>query len=95
MKKIIAIVTIILAALSLASCNMDFYSSDSMTSAQLAENPSSAVYTTDGIYTLFKDRIAYTRIPPTRTSTTPGGSATRSSTRRTPTSTPSFRAHRP
>ena len=30
-----------------------------MTSAQLAENPSSAVYTTDGIYTLFKDRIAY------------------------------------
>jgi len=59
MKKIIAIVTIILAALSLASCNMDFYSSDSMTSAQLAENPSSAVYTTDGIYTLFKDRIAY------------------------------------
>jgi hypothetical protein len=59
MKKIIAIVTIILAALALASCNMDFYSSDSMTSAQLAENPSSAVYTTDGIYTLFKDRIAY------------------------------------
>ena len=59
MKKIIAIVAIILAALALASCNMDFYSSDSMTSAQLAENPSSAVYTTDGIYTLFKDRIAY------------------------------------
>ena len=59
MKKIIAIVTLVLAALALASCNMDFYSSDSMTSAQLAENPSSAVYTTDGIYTLFKDRIAY------------------------------------
>ena len=59
MKKIIAFVTIVLAALALASCNMDFYSSDSMTSAQLAENPSSAVYTTDGIYTLFKDRIAY------------------------------------
>ena len=56
MKKIFAIV---LAAIALASCNMDFYSSDSMTSAQLAENPSSAVYTTDGIYTLFKDRIAY------------------------------------
>ena len=56
MKKIFVI---ILAALALASCNMDFYSSDSMTSAQLAENPSSAVYTTDGIYTLFKDRIAY------------------------------------
>ena len=59
MKKIIAIVTLVLAALALASCNMDFYSSDSMTSAQLAENPSSAIYTTDGIYTLLKDRIAY------------------------------------
>ena len=56
MKKIFAIV---LAALALASCNMDFYSSDSMTSAQLATNPSSAVYTTDGIYSLLKDRIAY------------------------------------
>jgi len=56
MKKIFVIV---LAALALASCNMDFYSSDSMTSAQLASNPSSAIYTTDGIYTLFKDRIAY------------------------------------
>ena len=59
MKKIFALIALILAALALASCNMDFYSSDSMTSAQLAENPSSAVYTTDGIYTLFKDRIAY------------------------------------
>lgn len=56
MKKIFAIV---LAALALASCKMDFYSSDSMTSAQLSTNPSSAVYTTDGIYTLFKDKIAY------------------------------------
>ena len=56
MKKIFVIV---LAALAMASCQMDFYSSDSMTSAQLADNPSSAVYTTDGIYTLFKDRIAY------------------------------------
>ena len=56
MKKIFAIV---IAAIALASCNMDFYSSDSMTSSQLADNPSSAVYTTDGIYTLFKDRIAY------------------------------------
>ena len=56
MKKIIVIC---LAALALASCKMDFYSSDSMTSAQLKSNPSSAVYTTDGIYTLLKDRIAY------------------------------------
>ncbi|MBO4743523.1 MAG: RagB/SusD family nutrient uptake outer membrane protein [Bacteroidales bacterium] len=56
MKKIFALSIL---ALLFAACNMDFYSSDSMTSAQLAENPSSAVYTTDGIYTLFKDRIAY------------------------------------
>ncbi len=56
MKKIFVIV---LAALAMASCNMDFYSSDSMTSAQLASNPSSAVYTTDGIYSLLQDKIAY------------------------------------
>lgn len=56
MKKIF---TIVIAAIALASCNMDFYSSDSMTSAQLASNPSSAIYTTDGIYTLFKDKLAY------------------------------------
>ena len=56
MKKIFVIV---LAAIAIASCNMDFYSSDTMTSAQLAENPSAAIYTTDGIYTLFQDRIAY------------------------------------
>ena len=56
MKKIFIIA---LAAIALASCNMDFYSSDSMTSAQLATNPSSAVYTTDGIYSLLQDKIAY------------------------------------
>ena len=56
MKKIFAFV---LAAVALVSCKMDFYPSDSMTSSQLAENPSSAVYTTDGIYTLFQDRVAY------------------------------------
>ena len=56
MKNIFAIA---FAALLLAACNMDFYSSDSMTSSQLADNPSSAVYTTDGVYTLFKDRLAY------------------------------------
>jgi len=56
MKKIFAIG---IALLTLVSCNMDFYSSDSMTSAQLKENPSSAVYTTDGIYALFKDHLPY------------------------------------
>ena len=56
MKKIFLIS---IAALLLAACDMDFYSSDAMTSSQLADNPSSAVFTTDGIYTLFKDRLAY------------------------------------
>ena len=56
MKKIFAIG---IALLTLASCNMDFYSSDSMTSTQIKENPNSAIYTTDGIYALFKDNLPY------------------------------------
>ena len=40
MKKIFAIA---IAALTLASCNMDFYKSDSMTSSQLKDNPAAAV----------------------------------------------------
>ena len=56
MKKIFVIG---LAALALASCNMDFYSSDAMTGDQLAQNPDAAFYTTDGIYTYFMDKIAY------------------------------------
>lgn len=56
MKKIFAFVV---ASLAMVACNMDFYSSDSMTSSQLKDNPASAVYTTDGVYSLFKDCIAY------------------------------------
>ena len=56
MKKILAIC---IAALGLAACNMDFFSSDTMTPEMLAENPASAVYTTDGIYTLFSDVLEY------------------------------------
>ena len=56
MKKIFAF---IVAALAIVSCKMDFYSSDSMTSSQLKDNPASVVYTTDGVYSLFKDCIAY------------------------------------
>ena len=56
MKKIFALV---LAAMALAACNMDFYSSDAMTGEQLAQNPDAPFYTTDGIYTYFQDRIAY------------------------------------
>lgn len=56
MKKIFAFVV---ATLAIVSCNMDFYSSDSMTSSQLKDNPSSAIYTTDGVYALFKDCLGY------------------------------------
>ena len=56
MKKIFALG---IALLTLAACDMDFYPSDSMTSAQIKDNPNSAVYTTDGIYALFKDNLPY------------------------------------
>lgn len=56
MKKIFAIGT---ALFMLAACELDFVPSDSMTSSQLKENPSAAVYTTDGIYCLFKDNLPY------------------------------------
>ncbi|MBO4434075.1 MAG: RagB/SusD family nutrient uptake outer membrane protein [Bacteroidales bacterium] len=56
MKKIFAIGV---AILTFAACNMDFYPSDSMTSSQLKDNTESAVYTTDGVYALFKDNLPY------------------------------------
>ena len=56
MKKIFVFA---IALLTLASCNMDFVPSDSMTSSALKENPSSAVFTPDGIYALFKDNLPY------------------------------------
>lgn len=56
MKKIFAIG---IALIAMVSCKMDFYSSDAMTSSSLKENPASAVYTTDGIYALFKDNLEY------------------------------------
>ena len=56
MKKILAIGS---ALFMLAACELDFVPSDSMTSSQLKENPSAAVYTTDGIYSLFKDNLPY------------------------------------
>lgn len=49
-----------LAAVSaFVSCTMDFYRSDTMTSAMLAANPDAAVYTTDGNYAMLKDEIEY------------------------------------
>ena len=56
MKKILIALT---AVFTLVSCEMDFYRSDTMTSAMLASNPDAAVYTTDGVYSLFKDVIDY------------------------------------
>lgn len=56
MKKIFALA---IALLTLAACNMDFVPSDSMTSSQLKENPASAIYTTDGIYSLFNANLPY------------------------------------
>ena len=56
MKKTIFILP---ALFALASCEMDFYRSDTMTSAMLKDDPGAAVYTTDGNYSLFKDFIMY------------------------------------
>ena len=49
----------IAAAAALVSCNMDFYSSDTMTSSMLKENPGAAVYTTDGNYSMFYQHLDY------------------------------------
>ena len=49
----------IAAGAVLVSCNMDFYSSDTMTSAMLKENPGAAVYTTDGNYSMFYQHLDY------------------------------------
>ena len=57
MKKILFILS--LAALGLVSCEMDHYRTDTMTSAQLKDDPGAAVYTTDGVYSLFKDELQY------------------------------------
>lgn len=56
MKKILILFA---AVFALASCEMDLYRSDQMTAAMLAANPSSAVYTTDGNYAMFKDPISF------------------------------------
>lgn len=56
MKKIL---TGILLAAAVCSCEMDLFRSDTMTSTQLKSDPSSAVYTTDGNYSMFKDILMY------------------------------------
>ena len=47
------------AVLVFASCEMDFYRSDKMTSAMFASDPGAAVYSTDGNYAMFKDELEF------------------------------------
>lgn len=56
MKNILLILALPLLAVS---CDLDYFPSDAMTSDQLANNPASAVYSTDGNYSMFKDVLAY------------------------------------
>lgn len=52
MKKILFGV---LLTATVCACEMDLYRSDTMTSTKLKDDPSAAVYTTDGNYSMFKD----------------------------------------
>ena len=56
MKKIFLLA---IAMVALVSCEMDLYRSDALTAEELAKNPDAPLLTTNGIYTLFQDRIAY------------------------------------
>lgn len=59
MTRSLKIFLFISTALMLAGCDMDFYRSDTMTSTQFESDPSSAVYSTDGNYSMFKDPMKY------------------------------------
>lgn len=59
MKRIFHILLVLGVASLLGGCEMDHYRSDTMTSAQLKDDPASAVYTTDGNYSMFKDTQEY------------------------------------
>ena len=56
MKKILITLA---AVFTLVSCEMDFFRSDTISSDLLKENPGAAVYTTDGVYSMFKDVLMY------------------------------------
>lgn len=58
-RYIIYLVPMLFAAFSLISCDLDFFPSNAMTSEQLAEDPTSATYITDGCYSMFKDEFEY------------------------------------
>lgn len=57
MKKILFILGLV--AVGLVSCEMDHFRTDTMTSEQLKADPGAAVYTTDGVYAMFKDELSY------------------------------------
>lgn len=57
MKKL-KILTLV-GVLALTSCNMDYLPNDMLTPEQMGQDPSSAVYVTEGNYTMFKDQLEY------------------------------------
>ena len=50
------LLTVLATALLAVSCSLDFYRSDTMTSGMLSDNPAAAEYTTDGNYSMLKDK---------------------------------------
>ncbi len=56
-KNIIPIITCIF--LLFTSCDLNYYPSDSLTPEQLSDDPSGAVYITEGNYSMFKDEYEY------------------------------------
>jgi len=50
---------IILGIFALSSCNLDHLPNDMLTQEQIEQNPSSAVYVTEGNYAMFKDQLTY------------------------------------
>ena len=59
MARRLDIFLILAGVLTLAGCNMDYYRSDTMTSSQFKNDPSSAVFSTDGNYAMFKTPMEY------------------------------------
>ena len=59
MIKRLDIILTLIGVLALTGCNMDLYRSDTMTSSQFKSDPSAAVYSTDGNYSMFKDSMKY------------------------------------
>ena len=59
MARRLDIFLLLTGVLLLWGCDMDFYRSDTMTSAQFKNDPSSAVFSTDGNYSMFKSSLEY------------------------------------